>query len=51
MHPSQQVFRTHGGTFTRACRDQSVESPLGRWNMIEAQPAPGGGATLEDPPE
>ncbi|NND45045.1 MAG: AraC family transcriptional regulator [Xanthomonadales bacterium] len=40
MHPANQVFRAHGGTFSRACRDLSVETPIGRWNMIEAQPAP-----------
>ncbi|NNE05349.1 MAG: AraC family transcriptional regulator [Xanthomonadales bacterium] len=34
------MFRTHGGTFSRACRDLSVETPIGRWNMLEAQPAP-----------
>lgn len=40
MHPAGQLFSTPGHTFSRACRDLSVESPLGRWNMIEADPAP-----------
>ncbi len=40
MHLAGQLFATPGHTFTRACRDLSVETPIGRWNMIEAQPAP-----------
>ncbi|MGK2924351.1 MAG: helix-turn-helix domain-containing protein [Lysobacterales bacterium] len=40
MHPAGALFRTPGHTFSRACRDLSVETPLGRWNQIEAQPAP-----------
>ncbi len=40
MHPAGQWFRLPGQTFSRACRDLSVETPVGRWNMIEASPAP-----------
>jgi len=40
MHPAGQMFRTPGHTFSRACRDLSMDTPLGRWNLIEAQPAP-----------
>lgn len=34
------MLRTPGHTFSRACRNLSVETPIGRWNLIEAQPAP-----------
>ena len=40
MHVAADIFRTHGHTFSRECRDLSMETPIGRWNMIEAQPAP-----------
>ncbi len=40
MHPAGTLFSTPGHTFSRACRDLSVETPIGRWNMIEASPAP-----------
>lgn len=40
MHVTGSLFRTPGHTFSRACRDLSVETPIGRWNLIEAQPAP-----------
>lgn len=40
MHPAGSLFRTPGNTFSRACRDLSVETPIGRWNLVEAQPAP-----------
>jgi AraC-like DNA-binding protein len=40
MHGAGALFRTPGNTFSRACRDLSVETPIGRWNLIEAQPAP-----------
>jgi AraC-like DNA-binding protein len=40
MHVAGALFNTPGNTFSRACRDLSVESPIGRWNLIEAQPAP-----------
>lgn len=40
MHPSSVIFRTRGGAFSRTCRDLSFETPIGRWNMLEAQPAP-----------
>jgi AraC-like DNA-binding protein len=40
MHVAGQLFRSHGHTFSRACRSLSFESPVGRWTMLEAQPAP-----------
>lgn len=40
MHVLGSLFRTPGFTFSRACCDLSVETPVGRWNLIEAQPAP-----------
>jgi AraC-like DNA-binding protein len=40
MHPAGQLFRTPGHTFSRACRELSFETPIGRWNLVEAQPAP-----------
>lgn len=40
MHPAGQLFRTPGHTFSRQCRELSFETPLGRWNLVEAQPAP-----------
>jgi AraC-like DNA-binding protein len=39
MHLAGTLFKTPGNTFSRACRDLSVETPIGRWNLIEAQPA------------
>jgi hypothetical protein len=29
-----------GQTFSRTCTDLTFETPIGTWNMIEAQPAP-----------
>jgi AraC-like DNA-binding protein len=40
MHPAQHLFHLHGHTFSRACRDLSVDTPMGRWNLVEAAPAP-----------
>ncbi len=40
MHLAGRLFQTPGHTFSRACRDLSVDMPVGRWNQIEAQPAP-----------
>ncbi len=40
MHVAGNLFYTHGHTFSRACRNMSVDTPIGRWNQIEAQPAP-----------
>lgn len=40
MHVAGALFKTPGHTFSRACRDLSIETPVGRWNMLEAQPAP-----------
>lgn len=40
MHPAGLSFRFPGQTFSRACRDLSFTTPLGRWNLVEAQPAP-----------
>ena len=40
MQLAGSVCRTPGNTFSRACRDLSVDTPIGRWNLIEAQPAP-----------
>lgn len=40
MHVAANLLRTPGYTFSRACRDVSVETPIGRWNLIEAQAAP-----------
>ena len=40
MHLAGRLFTTHGQTFSRACRDLSFDTPVGRWNFIEAQPAP-----------
>jgi AraC-like DNA-binding protein len=40
MHPAGALFKTPGNTFSRACRDLSIDTPVGRWNMLAAQPAP-----------
>ncbi|HET6564490.1 MAG TPA: helix-turn-helix domain-containing protein [Xanthomonadales bacterium] len=40
MHPAGQIFRSPGQTFSRHCRELSFETPIGRWNLVEAQPAP-----------
>jgi len=40
MHPAGLLFRSPGHTFSRACREMSYDSPLGHWNLVEAQPAP-----------
>jgi hypothetical protein len=40
MHPAGQLFTSPGNTFSRYCRELSFETPLGRWNLVEAQPAP-----------
>lgn len=40
MPPAGQLFRSPGHTFSRHCRDLSIETPIGRWNLIEARPAP-----------
>ena len=40
MHVTGRIFRSHGQTFSRTCRNLSFEIPLGRWNLVEAQPAP-----------
>lgn len=45
MHLAGRLFQaplSHalGHTFPRTCRDFSFESPIGTWNLIEAQPAP-----------
>lgn len=40
VHVAGNLFRTHGHTFSRVCRDLSVDTPFGRWHQIEAQPAP-----------
>lgn len=40
MHIAAQWIPRHGQTFSRAWRDLSIDSPIGRFNMIEAAPAP-----------
>lgn len=45
MHLAGRLFTaplSHalGQTFSRTCRDLTVSTPLGTWNLIEAQPAP-----------
>lgn len=40
MHLAGSLLKTPGQTFSRTCRDLSFETPLGRWNQLEAQPAP-----------
>lgn len=40
MHLAGRLFQGPGHTFSRACRDLSIETPVGRWNQLEAQPAP-----------
>ena len=45
MHLAGRMFRSpathlHGQTFSRTCTDLTFESPIGTWNMVEAQPAP-----------
>ncbi len=40
MHVAAQLFQVPGNTFSRTCQDLSIDTPIGRWNMIEAQPAP-----------
>ncbi|HMB60207.1 MAG TPA: helix-turn-helix domain-containing protein [Xanthomonadales bacterium] len=40
MHVTSTLFKTPGQTFSRACRNLSFETPIGTWNLIEAQPAP-----------
>ena len=40
MYLAGRLFTTHGQTFSRACRDLSFDTPIGRWNALEAQPAP-----------
>lgn len=47
MHPAVQLFQTAGHTFSRACRDLSVDTPIGRWNLVEAQPAADMADTVE----
>ena len=39
MHPAAQWLRL-GQTFSRNWRDLSIDTPIGRFNMIEADPAP-----------
>ena len=39
MDVAGSLLRTPGHTFSRACRDLSIDTPIGRWNFIEAQPA------------
>ena len=44
MHLAGRMFRApathvHGQTFSRTCTDLSIETPIGTWNMVEAQPA------------
>ena len=39
MHPACRLFLAPGQTFSRTCRDLSVDTPMGRWNQVEAQPA------------
>jgi len=38
MTPAGSLFKTPGHTFSRACRDLSFETPMGRWNQLEATP-------------
>jgi hypothetical protein len=40
MHAAGALLRIPGNTFSRACRDLSIDTPVGRWNMLAAQPAP-----------
>lgn len=40
MHVAGGLFLSPGNTITRACRDLSVDTPIGRWNLIQARPAP-----------
>ena len=40
MRVAGTLFQTPGQTFSRTCRNLSFESPIGRWNLVEAQPAP-----------
>lgn len=39
MHAAGALLRIPGNTFSRACRDLSIDTPVGRWNMLAAQPA------------
>jgi len=45
MYLAGRMFRApashlHGQTFSRTCTDLTVDTPIGTWNMVEAQPAP-----------